>query len=136
MMQGNLTTIWFKFNMEAMEVAGTTGDEVLAPIREYTKSKGISESEYGLFTLPKDKISYYRMHQYLASHVVKHPECLQFFEAIISTVDDKDEECLPSLKELINSLDERENEEEKAMSEKIVKLVDEIREELRARGEL
>lgn len=118
MLHDNLPIIRFRFNMEAMATAGITSDEVLAPIREYTKSKGIAESEYGLFTLPKDKISYYRMHQYLASYVVKHPECLQFFEAIISTVDDKDEECLPSLKELINSLDERENEEEKAMSEK------------------
>ena len=111
MLHDNLPIIRFRFNMEAMATAGITSDEVLAPIREYTESKGITESEYGLFTLPKNKIFYYSMLQYLALYVVKHPECLHYFDSIIITVDNKDEECLPSLKELINSLEERENEE-------------------------
>ena len=136
MLHDNLPIIRFRFNMETMATAGTTSDDVLAPFREYSESKGITESEYGLFTLPKNKIFYYSMLQYLAAYIVKYPECLQFFEAIISTVDNEDEDCLLGLKELIDSLDERENEKEKAMSEKIVELVDEIREELRARGEL
>ena len=96
----NLTTLRFNFNMEAVEAAGTTTDALLAPMREYAREKGISEPEYGFFTLPTDRNSYCKITKWILYYIDEQPKFLSFFNSIISTINDEVEDCLPALMEL------------------------------------
>lgn len=96
----NLTTLRFNFNMEAVEAAGTTTDALLAPMREYARKRGISEPEYGFFTLPTDENSYCIIIKWVLEYCHDHKEYPHYFKSIISTIDDEIEDCLPSLMEM------------------------------------
>ena len=45
-----MVTLTFVFDKEKVEVAGTTEDELLAPMREHAERYQISENEYGVFS--------------------------------------------------------------------------------------
>ncbi|ORT99397.1 hypothetical protein D081_1949 [Anaerovibrio sp. JC8] len=96
----NLTTLRFNFNMEAVEAAGTTTEALLAPMREYAREKGISEPEYGFFTLPTDRNSYCIIIDWVIEYSHNNKEFPHYFKSIISTIDDEVEDCLPALMEL------------------------------------
>lgn len=96
----NLTTLRFNFDMEAVEAAGTTTDALLAPMREYARKRGVSEPEYGFFTLPTDKNSYCIIIKWVLEYFHDHKEYPHYFKSIISTIDDEIEDCLPTLMEM------------------------------------
>ena len=96
----NLTTLRFNFDMEAVEAAGTTTDALLAPMREYARKRGVSEPEYGFFTLPTDKNSYCIIIKWVLEYCHDHKEYPHYFKSIISTIDDEIEDCLPTLMEM------------------------------------
>lgn len=95
-----LTTLKFNFDLDAVDADGLTTDELLAPMREYAQHSGISEPEYGLFTLPTDRDSFCIMTKWLIRYVKKHPKYPYYFKSIISTLNDEVENCLPDLKEM------------------------------------
>lgn len=96
----NLTTLKFNFDMDAVNAAGLTTDELLAPMREYAQERGISEPEYGLFTLPTDRNSYCKITKWILYYIDEQPKFLDYFNSIISTINDEVEDCLPDLKEM------------------------------------
>lgn len=99
-MYDNLTTLKFNFDMTAVTAKGLTTDELLAPMREYAQQNGISEPEYGLFALPTNENSYCKIINWVISYTLNNSDFPNYFNSIISTIDEEVEDCLPDLKEM------------------------------------
>lgn len=84
-----MVTLTFNFNYDKIREAGTTTDELLAPMRAHAKEYGIDEIDYGVFA--KDGIKALGAIEKYVIHVSK--EYLEFLDTWILDANGEVEDC-------------------------------------------
>lgn len=88
-----MVSLTFVFDKEKVLAAGTTEDELLAPMREHAKKYGISEDEYGVFSKDGED-AYCDLGMIVPELVTKNPKYIDFLKEWIFDVEGEKEDCL------------------------------------------
>lgn len=90
-----MVTLKFVFDKEKVQAAGTTEDELLAPMREHAEEYGITEIEQGVFTKDgEDAMCVVLM--FGPKMLKKNPEYINFLEKWPLNVDGEEEDFIDS----------------------------------------
>lgn len=88
-----MVSLTFVFDKEKVLAAGTTEDELLAPMREHAKKYGISEDEYGVFSKDGED-AYCDLGRSIPLFVGDEPRRLDFLKEWIFDVEGEKEDSL------------------------------------------
>lgn len=90
-----MTTLKFVFDKDKVAAAGTTEDELLAPMREHAAKYGLDEPEYGFFT--KDGEDAMCVITMAVPMIVENdPDYINYLEKWPLNVDGDNEDCIDS----------------------------------------
>ncbi|MGN0435993.1 MAG: hypothetical protein ACI4D8_05115 [Wujia sp.] len=92
-----MVTLTFVFNEEKVREAGTTTDELLAPMRAHAKEYGIDEIDYGVFAKDGNK-ALGAIGKYAVS---VSPSFLDYLDEWTLDVNGKKEDCIEALRRCV-----------------------------------